>query len=368
MLHHMLLIHAPDHWKANLHTHSPTHLWFGCHDGTGVQLTPLNPADSSSSSRRTTASASAGPWYLDSRIGQADRLDLLLLSAVAAAGEQGAACIRGQLQHAMSSKQRHTATAAAATRMAPAVTHTYMHGRDQQQQQQQQASSSSSIIGQLFQRAVNTCLVLLLVFAAGRFWPQLSGLFQSPSTNSNSAAAAAAASRLPEAPPPPPAAAGGPHGLKAVPDKLTISSPPPSLPSAPTTPARLITASLESQIPTSGFTGPLGLNPGYPPSGLNPGLGAYSSSCLNPGYAGGVNTGFLGLGSSAQTTAASIDQLQMDNAQLAELVTQLHSEVGGSKAAAADASAAVRRQQVGSGGDGWMGGRQGEEQRACMFA
>lgn len=345
MLQHVLLHHNQAHWRSTLHPTSPTHLWFGCHDGAGVQLSPLDPPHPSEPSDSDSAAATS--WYLDHRMSAAQKLDLLLKAAVKAAGQQGAACIRGQLQHAMTGSSKPHAPAAAGR--GPSRTTANFRPALQRQQQQQRGAAGS--ISQVLQKALNTCVLLLLVFAAGRFWPQLSSLFNaaialssnSGSSSSRQSAAAAVAGKQPE----PSAAAAAPYGLRAVPEQLMISSlpsAPPSLPSAPTTPARLTTAALESGLTVS----TTGLNPGYFPSGLNPaGMGGYSSASpgqLAPAQSAG---GLLGLGScAALSTAASVEQIQMDNAQLAELVSQLHTEVGGSKAAAADASAAVRRQQV----------------------
>lgn len=343
MLQHVLLHHNPAHWRSTLHPTSPTHLWFGCHDGAGVQLSPLDPPNPSEPSDSDSDSAAAATsWYLDPQLSAAQKLDLLLKAAVQAAGQQGAACIRGQLQHAMTGSSKPHAPAAAAGRGPPHTTANFRPAFQHQQQQQQRDAASS--IGQVLQKALNTCVLLLLTFAAGRFWPQLLSLFNAGialSSNSDGGSQTAAAA-VPGKQAEPSAAAAGPYGLRAVPEQLMISSPPsapPSLPSAPTTPARLTTAALESGGLTVSTTG---LNPGFFPSGLNPaGMGGYSSA---PGQSAG---GLLGLGScAALSTAASVEQIQMDNAQLAELVSQLHTEVGGSKAAAADASAAVRRQQV----------------------
>jgi hypothetical protein len=389
---HMLLLRNPKYWAHTLPVTASTHLWSACHDGTSTRLTSLNvptlsnqhdDSDSSSSSSSGGVAADAAgsqPWYLSPLTSNSSKLEALQHYAATALLREALDCLKGQLQVMQGQHSQDPADRASSSRVSGSTkrwftaSHTepleahrdhpapLPHLPQQQQQQQQQAQRGGSGLLALLQKAFNTAVLLLVVFAAGRFWPQLSELLAanpSPAGGSGTSSSSSSSTAAREAglhgtgphhphshnlPPLAPtagysaAAAGGHFMMREGPDHLSLTSPtsaPPSLPSAPTTPARA-TAPQDSQGPNPLIChGPgglgLSLKPG-PPGGLNPGLAP----------------GLDGLRS--LSTAASIDQLQMDNAQLAELVSQLHSEVGGSRAAAADATAAVRRQQVGHWG------------------
>jgi hypothetical protein len=386
----MLLLRSPEYWARALPVTASTHLWSACHDGTSTRLTSLNVPTLSEhhdgidrSSTGDGAGDGAGqPWYLSPLTSNTTKLQALQHYAGTALLREGLDCLKAQLQ-VLEGQHRHDLADSrsggvsgsrkrwfSTSHPEPPETHQAHHSAPLPPPPQQQAQRGGSGLLTLLQKAFNTAVLLLVVFAAGRFWPQLSELLATNPTpvgnggaSSNSAARASREANLHGTPPHhphtapnahhlpplaptsgyPAAAAGGHFMMREGPDQLTITSPtsaPPSLPSAPTTPARATAV----QEPPQGPGSIMGHGPGGLGLSLKPGP---SAAGLNPGLAPVDLDGLRSL-----STAASLDQLQMDNVQLAELVSQLHSEVGGSRAAAADASAAVRRQQVGGAGAG----------------